>query len=289
MRKLPKFNKQNRMLLYICMAVFAVPSILNTELRFWTSETRFIYYALAGITLFLGIYHMVLDLHGLLSNKRSPKETSPFLRHFRDVPGTLSNILFALLNVILGAFYNSAWFGSLAIYYIFLTVVRASALEEGKVLEKLTGKERQEKEIAVYRKDSILTVMMSFALMGTVLVLVFLGGGHRYSGFVIYVVAAYTFYKIINATIQMIRIRKHQSPLLSIIKRIGFIDAWVSILILQTAMFAAFLFGDRSMERIMNAIVGGMTCVMALAVGIHGIWHAKRLKEDLEIGDEQRD
>ena len=60
--------------------------------------------------------------------------------------------------------------------------------------------------------------------------------------------------------------------LLSITRRIGYIDACVSILTLQTAMFASFAEGEEAFVKLMNGITGTAVCLMVLGLGIQGVW-----------------
>lgn len=96
-------------------------------------------------------------------------------------------------------------------------------------------------------------------------------GGKNYPGITIYAVATYTFYKIIVSTIQVIKVGKRKSPILSITRRIGYIDACVSILTLQTAMFASFANGEEEFIKLMNGITGVALCMIVLGLGIQGI------------------
>ena len=101
--------------------------------------------------------------------------------------------------------------------------------------------------------------------------------------------AAYTFYKIIMSSIQVVKVGKRKSPLLSITRRIGYIDACVSILTLQTAMFASFARGEEVLIKRMNGITGAVVCVMVLSLGIQGICVSKGMKDKLMTGGKRDD
>ncbi len=63
-----------------------------------------------------------------------------------------------------------------------------------------------------------------------------------------------------------------------LIRNIGFADALVSILSLQTAMFASFG-GDNEFIRPMNAATGTVVCLMILIMGIRMIRMAAKEKK----------
>ena len=113
-------------------------------------------------------------------------------------------------------------------------------------------------------------------LAGAAVLLVNSEGGKSYPGYAIYAVAAYTFYKIIMSTIQVLKVGKRKSPLLTITRRIGYIDACVSILTLQTAMFASFASGQEDFMLMMNAATGAVVCMMVLGLGIQGLCYYRK-------------
>lgn len=110
-------------------------------------------------------------------------------------------------------------------------------------------------EIRIYRKNSVLFLFMTIVLAGMVILLVDAQGGKQYPGFTIYAAALYMFYKMGAAIAHLIKERNRKSPVLMILRKVGYIDACVSMLTLQTAMFAAFG-GERWFMRYMNGISG---------------------------------
>lgn len=143
-------------------------------------------------------------------------------------------------------------------------------------------------ELRVYRNTGILLSFITIALAGAVILLVNQEGGKSYQGYMIFVVAMYTFYKAIISIINIMRARKMQSPLLIAIRDIGYADALVSVLSLQTAMFSSF--GEESDidPTLMNGITGVCVCIMTLAIGIYMICSAgrqrKRIQEEMQEG-----
>lgn len=134
------------------------------------------------------------------------------------------------------------------------------------------------RECDVYRRSSILLILMAVVLAGTVILLRHSIGGKNYPGITIYVAAAFAFYKIIKSTINVINERKNNSPLLSALRRIGHVNACVSILTLQTAMFASFGKGQEQLAKVMNGATGTAVCLIVLFIGIDGLCSAIRQK-----------
>ena len=81
--------------------------------------------------------------------------------------------------------------------------------------------------------------------------------------------AAYTFYAITIAIINVVKYRKYGSPILSAAKVINLTAALVSILSLETAMLSQF--GDKKDEyfrQIMTSVTGGVISVLVLGMAI---------------------
>lgn len=103
------------------------------------------------------------------------------------------------------------------------------------------------------------------------------------SGVTIYAVAAYTFYKVIISVIHVIKARRLKSPLLMAIRDIGFADACVSILSLQTAMLSAFGSGQEDVIKRMNGITEAGVCLMVLLIGVRIVHTATAMIRNLTV------
>lgn len=132
----------------------------------------------------------------------------------------------------------------------------------------------EKREVKVYRNCGIMLSVMSIALGGAVIMLVSGEGGKSYPGLMIYAVATYTFYKLTMSIISMVKARKEKSVLLITLRYIGHSDALVSMLSLQTALFAAFGQESGKLIPIMNALTGAAICLMVLGLGIYMVHDA---------------
>ena len=204
------------------------------------------------------------------------------------IPGMGLNLIYAIFNGVIGFMNLSAWYVSLAVYYLLLCVMRFLAVVyAGRVyLVKVPWRKRDpEKEDSletrswrVYRNCGILFSVMSIALGGAVIMLVSGEGGKTYPGLMIYAVATYTFYKMSMAIRNMIRTRKEKSLLLVTLRNISYADALVSLLSLQTALFAAFGQDSGELVPMMNALTGAGVCLMILEIGIYMVRKAKKIQ-----------
>ena len=80
----------------------------------------------------------------------------------------------------------------------------------------------------------------------------------------------------------MIKVRKMKSPLLLTVRNIGYADALVSILFLQTAMFTAFSDGKNINKQLMNELTGVVVCVMIFLIGFFMVRKAAKERKKIE-------
>lgn len=142
-----------------------------------------------------------------------------------------------------------------------------------------TDRSLKRKEIRIYRNTGILLLMNTIVLDGAVILLVHNEGGKSYPDTLIFAVAAYTFYKIIMSVFHMIKAKRLKSPLLVAVRNVGYADALVSMLSLQTALLASFNDGKLNPRR-MNGISGAAVCIIVSFLGIYMINSSGRQKKE---------
>ena len=126
----------------------------------------------------------------------------------------------------------------------------------------------------------ILLLALNFALTGVILLTIAQDTARRYSEIVVISIATYTFYKIIMAVANMVKVRKTRSPVLIAIRNIGTADALVSMLTLQATMLASFQGKGGLDANRMNAVTGMVVCVLILALGVSMIRYAFKNQKD---------
>ena len=195
-------------------------------------------------------------------------------------PGFCINMFYAAVKMISGILYSSAWFIFLSVYYILLAVMRFLLLTSAR---KKQIKSDIAAEFKRYRMCGILLAIMDLALSGIILFIVRQDGGYDYPGMLIYIMAMYAFYAVITAVINIIKFRKHGSPILSAAKAINLTAALVSMLALETAMLSQFgQDNDRLFRKIMTASSGGAVCAFVLGMAVYMIIHAAKQLKKLE-------
>lgn len=250
-------------------------------------------YALAAIFLFAAIWAVVL-----LFKNDSPFQVASGIAHrhillsklldddtFRIVSVGYGSLVFnsvlAASKIVAGWWFSSTWLMVLAGYYLVLCVTKFLILRNTRAeTAQFHGQSQFVKEWKAYRLCGGLLVVLSFALQGVTIMIVKEGNGFRYHGYLIFVVALYDFYCLITSVVYLVKKRKVHSPAIMAIKYISLATSLVSMLSLQTAMFASF--GQEMTlenQQLMNLLTGTVVCGILAVLGVAMVMVAnKRLK-----------
>lgn len=266
--------------------VISVPAFILVFVMLGTGSSS----VLAYISYLLSAYAMVITVTGFKGVARAVRngiENLPPVIKLRSTPlgkrllgdvifrseitlhgGLCMNLLYTALNLFSGIRYRSTWFIALAFYYMLLSVMRAVLVRY--VHSRPIGEDISS-ELRYYRVCGIILLFMNQALVGIIVAMVTQNRGFSYSGQLIYMMALYTFYITIAAVVNLVKFRKHGSPILSAAKVISLTAALVSMLSLETAMLAQFGQDEEEFRRIMIGAFGGAVCAVVLAMAIYMI------------------
>lgn len=197
-----------------------------------------------------------------------------FRTHISLHTSLIINLLYVGLNVFMGVWYQTRWFGILAGYYAILAVMRFLLVKF--VNKNGIGKER----VLEFQRSRIcgyILMTVNASLSCAVLMILYQDKGYEYHGILIYVMAMYTFYVITHAIIDIIKYRKYNSPVMSTAKIISLSAALVSMLSLETAMFSQFG-AEMSPEnqRIMIIATGAGVSGAVIAMSVYMIVRATK-------------
>lgn len=188
------------------------------------------------------------------------------------------NLLYVAVNVLSWYLYQSWWFVCLAVYYAILSVMRFLLVRYVRINH--IGANRHG-ELRRALACSYIMLLLNFFLSGAVLMVVYQNRGYEYHGIMIYVMAMYTFYTATHAIINLVKYRSFESPVMSAAKGISMAAALVSMLNLETAMFAEFG-ADMAIEdqRLMIMLTGGGIAITVIVMAVYMIMRCtKELKE----------
>ncbi len=292
--QLPEMMKKkeiNHLLVYLVAAVVCILSVIQPQKNILPQSVGIIVYILAAVSLVAACMCIYRDLRKgiierlLLMIKRTSYgarflEDYTFRTILTTLPTFLINIVYTVYNGVIGIANQSAWFITMAAYYSLLGIMRYCAVNTERKISRMTDpKLIRKKELSVIRTDGILLLLLNLALSGVVLLTIAKGTAKTYSEIMVISIAAYTFYKITMAVINMVKVRKMQSPILITIRNIGVADALVSMLTLQTTMLASFQDTSSIDANRMNGIAGLAVCILIALLGASMIYYASKRKE----------
>lgn len=250
-------------------------------------------YILAGVFLVTACIFLVQDLkNGVIEKIVSTITRNPLGEKFFDdytfriilstMPTFIINVAYTVYNGVLGVMHQSEWFITMAVYYSLLGIMRYHAVHTGRKISRMEDQSLvKKKELSVIKTEGILLLLLNLALSGVVLLTIVQDTAKRYSEIMVITIAAYTFYKIITSVINMIKVRKLQSPILITIRNISVADALVSVLTLQMTMLASFQGRSTLNINQMNAMTGMAACILISLLGISMIYYSyKRNKKE---------
>lgn len=178
---------------------------------------------------------------------------------------TLITAAFAVFNGATGIFYRAPWQLSISVYYLLLAVLRGYIVwSERRAHVTQNGNLR----VKAHRVASVLLIVLSLLLAVPVTLLVFFRKPVQMNMIIAITLAAYTTYKIILASVNLSRKRNADSVLVKKLRDINFIDALVSVLVLQSTLIVVQNGADDAdmilLTRITSGVIWAATIVIAV-------------------------
>lgn len=246
------------------------------------SPAAYAVYALSAYTLTISVLFGITDLpdqlrrirQGFLNTGFGARFTAdePFRRRVLQHCSLGLNIVFAAMHLILWAINRSWWFVVLAVYYTILSILWFLLAGYAR---KQTPDIRAEWKRT--RSCAWLLLAINLTLSGTVLMILYQNRGFVYHGVLIYAMAAFTFYTVINAMISLARSRKQGSPVQLCAAVVSLSSALVSLLNLETAMLTEFGTDmTHRTKRLFIILTGGGVSIVIVAMSALLILHAHR-------------
>ncbi len=197
--------------------------------------------------------------------------------------GLFINLFYALFKLFTGIFYSSIWLGAVAFYYILLSLTRFMLLlGERRTAEEKNPNRRLRQKLIIYRFSGYFLFVLDIAMISMVVQMIRHSNSTRYPVFIIFASAAFTFYRLVIATVQLSKFRKYSDPIYSAVKALNLSVALIALLSLQSAMLTRFD-GSKALREAMNSATGSIVCLLITCMAIHIIIHSKKELKRLDI------
>lgn len=197
--------------------------------------------------------------------------------------GFAVNNIYAVYNFCSGLFFGSVWLVAIGVYYIILSVMRLGLVRKDRHRAEYNRKAEERLDgIISYIKCGKLMFLLNVAVTGFVVQMIWQNKSYSYPGFLIYASAAYAFFCLTTAIINMAKYRSLEKPVLSAAKMLSFSCALISLLSMQTAMLTQF--GERKafFARLMNGLTGGTVCFLIFGMAVYMVRRGKKEIKKME-------
>lgn len=211
----------------------SIPAYIVYVLAFYTLSTASIFCALVLPKQYKEIKQKIYD--NPLGNRFMTDRV--FRTNISLSVSFVISMLYVGINVWSWHMLRSYWFMVLAVYYVIMAVMRYLLVRYVRIQRIGTSilGEWKRSRVCAY-----ILLLINLSLSGAVLMILYQSKGYDYPGIMIYVMALYTFYSTIHAIVDIVKYRKLGSPIMSTAKIVSLSAALVSMLNLETAMFAQF-------------------------------------------------
>ena len=176
------------------------------------------------------------------------------------------SMLYVGINLWSWHLLKSYWFMVLAVYYVIMAVMRFLLVRYVRIRKIGTDilSEWKRSKVCAY-----ILLLINLSLSSAVLMILYQHKGYDYPGMLIYVMALYTFYALTMSIVDIVKYRKMGSPVMSTAKIVSLSAALVSMLNLETAMFAQFG-GDMSQknQRIFIILTGAGISITVVTLSV---------------------
>lgn len=247
----------------------------------------YLIYASAALSLTYSVYIIVVNYsfikNKIITNIKKHKIAKKILEqyNFRTLVfatvSTILNISFVSFHIVLAFITDSVlWYISLASYYALLVILRGIII--------LYHRRENKKQLNIgddinkYRFCGIVLTLIPFTLLIPILQIYYLDKAFIHGEIISIAVAAYTFYKITMAILNVIKSHKQSNFTIQAIRNIGLADALVSIFSLQTTLLHSFSEEGTNLN-ILNIFTGSIVCILSILIGVNMLIKIKKIKK----------
>lgn len=288
------FKKILRRLLYPGIALVIIFTVFSTVFLVYAFICLGEEHPVSGVAYFFSAYTLTVLVFNIIPIIKKGKNIiyqNPYTSRYLNeaelrarislYTGLVVNLIYALFKLFTGVLYQSFWLGAVAVYYMVLFLIRFILLRNNRISEKRdTSDSRRLHQLKSYQICGGLLFVLNIAMSGMIFQMIWQNKNYSYPGFIIYASAAYTFYRLTLAVINVFKFRKINNPIFSAAKALDLAVAFMSLFALQTAMLTEFGGTDDNFKRIMNAITGCAVSAFVFGMAVFMMVRSfKQLKE----------
>ena len=265
-------------------AILSVIALVLLVYGFIALETTHVFSILSYALSFYALMLVCLRVPDIIAFvRRFRRENKYYLLYRSDVQLRMNislygsfafNAAYAVFQLWLGLWHHSAWFYSMACYYLLLAGMRILL---ARTIRNHAPGEEQAVEWHRYRLCGIMLLVMNLVLLVFILYFVYRIRVFYHHEITTIAMAAFTFASLATAIWNAVRYRQFGSPAYSAAKAISLASAAVSMLTLENAMLTTFGQGESEMFRQIILAVSGIAVILFVqGVALYMIVNATR-------------
>ena len=184
-------------------------------------------------------------------------------------------LAYGIINLSIGVLYASWWFIALSIYYLVIWYMEAS------IVRNITRRLNRQTDLEYSRMRQIgqAILVLDAVLIGVVVLGIVLGRTVKYPGITVHITAIYDIVIVALATYRLLNRPISDSPVMIASKCLNLTLAMTAILSITSALTVRLL-DDLLWRRIIVGVVGGVVCLLNLAIARYMIRLADRNLND---------
>lgn len=287
-----KFKRPSTLICILTFLVFvaSLAGAITVLVLGIDNALSYVVYALSALSLAYTVYIIVIYSRGaknkIIEILRSNSLTSKILDEFDfrtlvfGVCKVIVNVLHVAVTILIAILSHSAFYGAISVFYVCLIALR--------MLVSLLYRKRndiaiEEKSLKKYHLCGVMLIILSLAHYPVLFWLLMFDITLAYGDIFIFAVAAYAFYKITLAILNIVKSRKSESLITKSLTAINMADALITIFMLQIALINTFSTGTENIQ-LMNYLSGGAVCLITIALGVLVLIKTKKIKEKRKNG-----
>lgn len=194
------------------------------------------------------------------------------------------SVAFALFNGVIGILEKSAWYGTLAAYYITLIIFRSGVIVVDRVCKNRNygGDRLLHAQNKIHLASGAFLVVTEIAMAAAITQMVIFPTPVNRGEILAIATAAYAFTKITMAIYNLFKAKKFADPVSQSLRCLSFADACMSMVSLTVVLLVTFTEEpDENFMIPMKAGVGFAACAIVLALATYMIiTSAKKLRKN---------
>ena len=194
-------------------------------------------------------------------------------------------VAFAVYNGVLGGINSSVWNGAICVYYLLLAVLRGTiAITERNLVDK-SNEYKYNQRKKVFYSTSIVLIVQNFAIVVPIVMMIFFQRNVNVDIITAIAIAVHTVYKVVVASTNLKKRKQSTNILVREVTIINFIDALVSIMVMQNTLIMTMGGEKDPAMLILSSTASAVMMSAAIGLNIFNVVSTKKyLQEQSNVG-----